>query len=364
MDVSNADSERKADDTGDTTDEESLEVLHAERQREMKKLAGRTISENRPMTPKNALPINTRSPSTPRPATPKSCKGPRVGTFEVDPHRATMTTDSEARKIIMLPPSKPHEKDRAFYERFRTANSSRNSSPPNSSCLTIPSPGADNIPSRPFTAKSTLGTLFNGDLEILRNNDDAGIAPDLVPNVMRRSRASFTSVSATEDSEINNHDINMRDFVDMDDYSDSDSDAQLPSASITSPIDEDMFSSFTSDSGFGGSGLLDHFDQRRGVVGSFRRNQHQAKHFSSLPIHPAKRASGHEYNALQKGKRGAANTPITPARKKRASQDLSSGTVTGVRKSPLVPKRPRSRGNSLAGISNADLYQTLSQQPF
>lgn len=198
--------------------------------------------------------------------------------------------------------------------------------------------------------------MFNGNLDVLLNNDSSGIAEDLFPMLDRRN-TSFTSTTTDESDDVHN-DINMQDFVDI--YgSVSDSDDPL-SASITSPTDPGMVASLHS------SGLLDHFDQCRGVVGSFRRNQNQARHFSSLASHPAKRASAHEYNALQKGKRGAANTPMTPARRNRVSQDLSANSA-GVRKSigsPLTARRPRSRGNSLGGMANSDLLQTLARNPF
>ena len=335
-----------------------------------KRAAGRT-AESTPGTPlpaKRTVSNAARTPSAPRPMTPNDCKGPKTGTFAIDPTRATMTTDAEGRKIKLLPPSKPLEKDREFWERARTANSSRNGSPPNSSYLTIPSPGADNFPARPFTAQSTLGSMFNGNLDILRNNDVAGIADNLFPAMMDGPHPSFTAATTTtEDSDNDQLDINMQEFIDMD-GSGSDSDGP-PSAPMTSPMGPDMFNSFTSDSGANdcqGSGSLNYFDQYRGVVGSFRRNQEQAKHYSSLASHPAKRASAHEYNALQKGRRGAANTPMTPARKKRASQDITP-SAAGIRKSvnsPLTTRRPRSRGNSLAGISGVDLYQTLTRSPF
>lgn len=357
----------KAEDEGDTTDEESREEQIA--RMEARKAAIARASSSTPSTPlpaKRALPSASHSPSTPRPVTPKDCKGPKAGTFAIDPTRATMTTDAEGRKIKLLPPTKPIEKDRAFWERARTANSSRDGSPGNS-YLTLPSPGAESIPARPFTAQSTLGSMFNGNLDILRNNDVAGIADDMFPAMMVQSQSSITTMTTTEDSDADRQDINMQDFIDLND-SDSDSESP-PTGVIASPTETDMFSSFTSDSGCNerrGSGLLEHFDQYRGVVSSFRRNQHHAKHVSSLPSHPAKRASAHEYNALQKGRRGAANTPITPARKNRVSQDLTSNGA-GIRKSlnsPLAARRPRSRGNSLAGISNSDLYQTLTRSPF
>ena len=320
-----------------------------------------------PSTPLPSRRMVSRSASTPsssRPATPRSGKGPRSGTFAVDPTRAIMRSDTGSNKIKLIPPSEPLEKDKEFWERARTAASSRSGSPRNSSYLAMASPSSDGIPTRPFTARSTLGSMFNGNLDILRNNDDAGIAHQLFPAMMGHPRASFT---ATEDSETDLQDINMQDFIDMDD-SESDSD-RPPSSSIASPTESNMFGSFTSENGVSDTanpGLLNHFDQCRGIVGSFRRNQHHAKQASSLASHPAKRASTHEYNALQKGRRGAANTPITPARKKRASQDLTT-TGAGIRKSlnsPLNARRPRSRGNSLAGISQAGIHQTLTRSPF
>ncbi|KAK3724176.1 hypothetical protein LTR37_001301 [Vermiconidia calcicola] len=358
-----------SDDEGDTTDEETAEEQIAKLE-ERKKAACKASADTRstPRTPllkRRAATPATRPGSTPRPVTPKEGKGPRTGTFAIDPTRASMTTDPMGRNIQILPPSRPPEKDRAFWERARTANSSRDGSP-RGSFLTIPSPRADSIPPRPFTAQSTLGSMFNGNLDILRNNDTNNIAVEMFPAIMNRTQSSFTSFSATEDSDTDRQvDMDMQDFIHLDD-SDSDSDGP-PTGAIASPAESSMYSSFTPDGGRErrSSDLLDHFDQCHGAVGSFRRNQQIAKQVSSLASHPAKRASAHEYNALQKGRRGAANTPMTPARKKRASQDLTPSHA-GVRKSissPLAARRPRSRGNSLA-YATPELLQTLGRSPF
>ena len=355
----------KADDEGDTTDEETPEEMYAKLQE--RKEAARKASNNVPSTPQSerpTVPVASRISSTPRPSTPRDGKGPRTGTFKLDPTRAALTTEPETRKIKILPPSQPSEKDRAFWQRAKTANSSRDGSP-RSSYLTLPSPSADSIPARPFTAQSTLGSMFNGNLDILRNNDVNGIIDESFAPMMSRTQTSFTSMtSTTEESDSDRRmDVDLQDLIHLDD-SDSDIEA-LPTGTVTSPQDSGMFDSFTSSQGHErrGSDLLGHFDQCRGVVGSFRRNQHIVKQVSSLPSHPAKRASAHEYNALQKGRRGAANTPMTPARKKRASQDLSAGVRKSV-SSPLSARRPRSRGNSLGGRSSSDLYQTLTKSPF
>ena len=354
-------------DDGDTTDDESREEQIARMEERKRAAVGSSHKDpSTPLPPKRPITKDSATPDTPQPSTPKTGRGPKTGNFALDPTRAAVTTDADGKKIKLLPPSQPLEKDRAFWKRAQTASNSRNNSPPNSSYLTIASPATDDIPDRPFTAKSTLGSMFNGNLDILRNNDVSGIADDLFPAIMRRSDTSFTTV-ATGDSDVERQDINMQDFVAIDDSESEEEES--PSAPDSTPTESAMYSSFTSDGGHidgHAPALLDHFDQCRGIVGSFRRNQHQAKHFSSLPSHPGKRASASEYNALQKGRRGAANTPMTPARKKRVSQDFTPNGA-GIRKSmnsPLSARRPRSRGNSLAGITNADLFQTLTRNPF
>ena len=286
-----------------------------------------------------------------------------MGTFAKDPSRATITNDSVARRTNIEPPTNPPEKDRAFWENAKRANLKAGGSR-RGSCITVPSPGSDNIPDRPFTAQSTLGTMFNGNLDLMRNNEAGDTRSPFVPPQLSNAQPSFTNTTATEDSD-DDADINMQDFIEM---SDSDSDDDRPvSSRVESPSESEMYSS-SQNMGMpdASPGLLNHFELNRGLVGSFRRNQQSTKHFSSLASHPAKRASAHEYNALQKGRRGAANTPMTPARKKRASQDLTqvSGGVRKSMGSPLASRRPRSRGNSIASKNPAGLYDTLTQSPF
>ena len=339
-----------ADDDGDTTEEETEEEQIAS-MIAMRRAAGRD-SKATPSTPtptKRTTSVTIRSRNTPA-STPGTSKGPRMGTFTVDKSRATMSADGNGNRIKVLPPTKPSEKDKAFWDRARTTVSSRSSTPRSSVYWSMRTPGPE-LPRRPFTAQSTLGSMFNGNLDILRNNDVSGIAGDLFPGVASRPKASFASSSTFDDSDAEMQEVNMQDFLDIDD-SGSESD-EPSSAPINSPTSADDVFAFPSRN----DSLLNHLDQQRGLVGSFRRNQNQARHMSSLPANPAKRASTSEYNALQKGKHGAANVPITPARRKRANQDMSL-TGAGVRKatsSPLTGRRPRSRGSSTSGI-----HQTLS----
>jgi len=268
-----------------------------------------------------------------------------------------MSADASGKQLKVFPPANPSDKDKAFWDRARLAARSRSSTPRSGAYWSVRSPMADSIPERPFTAQSTLGSMFNGNLDILRNNDVSGIAADMFPAVLPRAATVATSTVVDDDSEADIEDIDMQEFLDIED---SGSESDEHSTPVLSPGHPDPFESFTSlgsSRNDSGAGLLDHLDKNRGLVGSFRRNQTQAKHVSSLASNAAKRASTSEYNALQKGRRAAANTPMTPARKKRHSQDLSL-TGAGVRKSvssPLTGRRPRSRGGSLSGV-----HQTLS----
>lgn len=353
----------EADDGGDTTDEETAEEQKAklqERRAAVAKLKGEPVTP----TPNRAVSRTASTPSASRPTTPKTGRGPQMGTFAKDPTRATITNDSVAKRTKIEPPTNPPEKDRAFWENAKRANLKAAGSRRGSG-MSASSPGTDSMPDRPFTAQCTLGTMFNGNLDLLRNNDVTDRMPTIPPPTLGTQQLSFSAATATEDSEDDYADVNMQDFLDL---SESDSENERPASShVESPSESEMYGS-SQNMGMANSspGLLNHFELNRGLVGSFRRNQQHTKHFSSLASHPAKRASAHEYNALQKGRRGAANTPMTPARKKRASQDLTHMS-SGVRKSissPLAARRPRSRGNSVASKNPAGLYETLTQSPF
>lgn len=344
------------EDDGDTTDEEDPEVLVAR----VKAMRNARENASTPASTPNS------EPSTPVPGkrptavarakttngqlnTPKTNdKGPKMGTFIRDPTKARVEADVQGSGVKVTCPTNPPESERAYWERARKAMGSRDGSPNGSLSCIHTTPRTASIPKRPLTAKATLGTMFDGNLDFLRNNDEWGIAEDLVAMSARNDakRASFTSTTTTSSSTAAaDTDVNMADFVEL---SDSDPDMDEPqSASVMSPT-SDVFDEFVTTPHNGNDGdLLEHFDQRRGLISSFRNNQTRARHVSSLAANPAKRAQTSENNALQPGRRAAANTPMTPARKNRASQDL---TGAGIRKvaSPLVQKHRRSRGSSLS----------------
>ena len=303
------------------------------------------------MPAKRLVVKETRTQTTPL-ATPKTGKGPKMGTFAVDRSRATMSADTIANRIKVLPPSKPSEKDKAFWDRAKFAASSRSGTSRSSGYWNMRTLGPE-LPQRPFTAQSTLGSMFNGNLDILRNNDDSGIAGELFPGMVPLHNSAFTTASLAEDSDDEFPEVNMEEFLDMDQSESEDEDDEQSSAPVTSPSQPALTPISATQSR--NDRLLDHLDQQRGLVGSFRRNQNNAKLLSSLAANPASRASTSEHNALQKGKRAAANIPVTPARKKRVSQDLTGAGVRKGANSPLANRRPRSRGGSISASAHQQL---------
>lgn len=357
----------KADD-GETTDEESPETqiarVRAFQAQKAKMQPPPVPSKSAPSTPvgsKRSSPALARSHTiSSRPGSSKGARGPRIGTFTHDPTRAFVTAAAGGSGIKVTCPTKPPEKDRAYWERARQALGSRDGSPNESVSWTRTTPQAPSMPKRPFTARSTLGTMFDGNLDFLRNNDEHGIVPKEFLAAARTDsmHSSMTSTTMTEEDESEDEGaVNINDFVEMEDSSEEDE-----PAGVLSPTEdffgEQIFESSPMAHREAAQGLLNHFDQQPGLVSSFRNNQNHARHVSSLAANPAKRAQASEANALQKGRRSAANTPITPARKKRVSQDLNL-TGAGVKKnaSPLVQKqRRRSRGNSLSQTLTKDRF--------
>lgn len=278
-----------------------------------------------------------RSRSDPKSSSPKSHKGPRMGTFALDPTKATVVTDETGKATVLYMPSQPSEKHKAFWDRAKSAASSRDSSPRGSMSIELPSRVTnDNAPQRPFTAQSTLATMFDGNMDFMRTNEITPQSRQLPQDrfVPMPMPSSFHSIATTDDgSDEFDEDFTM--LIDMD--AESDTDAPSPGGNTSDAAPAKVAPAFFT----------------HGTVGSFRLNQHRARHESSMASHPDSRASTSEQNALQSGRRGAGNAPITPARKKRVSKDMSR-TNSGVRKpttpamsSPLASRR--SRGQSLTG---------------
>ncbi|KJX92626.1 hypothetical protein TI39_contig5838g00004 [Zymoseptoria brevis] len=390
--------ESSSDDSedGDTTDEDTPDD-QAARLIAIQKASGRVPNtEQAPSTPtprKGSTTKSTRRPTSGRFASSatRSDKRPKSGTFVHDPSVASVSATTKGSGVKLVCPTRPPEAERAYWDRARRAMGSRDGSPGASVSWTRTTPRTASIPQQPFTAKSTLGTMFDGNLDFLRSNDQSGIAEDLLkPSINRAVRGTYASAppSDTEVTDNDSSSLNIDDFVQLDDSSDppsdteadvddtelDETDADTESHTLSRPSTANLLSpqsSFSTSTGgnanFDSGLLLDHFDQQRGLVSSFRNNQHHARVVSSLAANPTKRAMTSQANALQKGRKNAAMAPMTPARKKRASADLGAVLAAGVRKGAAAS--PLARKGSLKGMGGArsrgnSLSQTLALERF
>jgi hypothetical protein len=267
-----------------------------------------------------------------------------MGTFVVDESRARLYA---GRRTV--PPARIPAKDKSFWDANMHRLNRSHSSTPRSSITSLPRTPIEG--QRPFTAQCTLANMFNDNLPSFMPTNP--LATDLnMTTGMPRLATTFPADFA-DDSDEEMQEFDMGEFVEDSDSESDDATADALTSPTSSHMFDDPFSPAASQSSSRlNTGYQDHLSNlSHGRVTAFRSNQNITKQVCSLPANPAKRASASEYNALQKGRRGAGNTPITPARKNRASQDLHL-TGAGIKKnvgSPLSARRPRSRGTSLSG---------------
>ncbi|KAG9749877.1 hypothetical protein KCU73_g6719, partial [Aureobasidium melanogenum] len=330
-------------DDGDTTDEEPM-----------------------PPPPKRASTAPT-SPSsnlaTPRPATASSTRirlplrknknkrtptQPKMGTFIIDPHRPVLTIDGVgvSQKSTLWPAKIQSAAEKQLWERMHMLSNTNSRA---TSRTTSPRQSVQLTPSGESDAMS-IGEEndFFDSFGALRTDQVIGPPEAFTP---------FVDVTASG-AVIHDHDAanpgaeeeqDPMCFLNFDDDDDEDQDMPDESDHVASPTTQSFSSQVTNTTSSqpGGFDLLAHLD-RHGVVGSFRRNQHFAKHVGSLPSHPALRASLSETNAMQTGRRAAANTPITPLRKKKAkgvgARNSPMTTTSPLTKSPPFKKKGPIRG--------------------
>ncbi|GAB7355571.1 hypothetical protein MBLNU459_g6043t1 [Dothideomycetes sp. NU459] len=320
-------------DDGDTTDEEAPPPPPKVEKAVEKEPSPVSSSGSNAATPKAARAAVPRQRAASKRAT--LVKQPKRGVFIMDPTRAVLTIEGAGKnqKHQFWPAKIQSDADLHFWQRLKSlANSrasSRNTSPRMSVQLTPTDEGGP-TPGRHLSIDSGSNAFFDESGALLADQI-LGPAEAFLP---------FTSVSAGGDitfddaNQATTGDEEEQDPLSFLDFgSDEDEDDEMPdeSDSLMSPSTSASFPHFSGTTKSPGFDLLAHLDAHRGVVGSFRRNQQFARHVGSLPSHPAMRASTSESNAMQTGRRAAANTPITPLRKKKTAK-----AVVGARNSPIT----------------------------
>ncbi|KAG9839411.1 hypothetical protein KCU98_g9502, partial [Aureobasidium melanogenum] len=272
----------------------------------------------------------------------------KMGTFIIDPHRPVLTIDGVgvSQKSTLWPAKIQSAAEKQLWERMHMLSNTNSRA---TSRTTSPRQSVQLTPSGESDAMS-IGEEndFFDSFGALRTDQVIGPPEAFTP---------FVDVTASG-AVIHDHDAAIPGaeeeqdpmcFLNFDDDDDEDQDMPDESDHVASPTTQSFSSQVTNTTSSqpGGFDLLAHLD-RHGVVGSFRRNQHFAKHVGSLPSHPALRASLSETNAMQTGRRAAANTPITPLRKKKAkgvgARNSPMTTTSPLTKSPPFKKKGPIRG--------------------
>ncbi|KAF2147837.1 hypothetical protein K461DRAFT_298448 [Myriangium duriaei CBS 260.36] len=272
---------------------------------------------------------------------------PKAGIFDMDPRRNVLLVDGAgATQRNTLYPAKIQTADeRKYWQKMHQAYQNRTSTP-HTSVQISPDFSDDFEASSSFFSPTSPFDSFGS----LMPNQVVGPAEAFLP---------FTSVDAsgivTEDasmmsgSEDGDGDVDiLSPFVNFDDHKQDDDDDSADTSDFFDPLTRsrsNTLPSFASSAPptpspatpelnrrdtvgdvYGGD-LFSHLSRSKGLVHSFRMNQHYAKHLASYAADPTVRYSTSELNAMQSGRRKAANTPITPMRKKRGGSLSKIGKV-------------------------------------
>ncbi|KAA6416143.1 MAG: hypothetical protein FRX48_00862 [Lasallia pustulata] len=329
-------------DEGETTDEEVIPPSTVNRpQTRLRCASGPSFAaeESLPSTP-------IRKPT----AIPASRRyGPSMGSWVADPTKPIAVIDSTGKHMVIIPAQRPTKTDKLF-SHVTSGNSTANNSPRNSFAgLACGLDESDNDRSD-FSSQEFMGSMCVSGANVMMPgllHGAPGSEHTFGGQVMGPPEAfyPFKSIGpdgevledADEDDDEDDDDENLwnvHDFIDFGDGSseddkDDDDDTEVP-LSPTSPVATSSNATIISTGST--HNLLDHFD--RGVVTAFRRNQHRHQALLRRPIPSSSLRGG---GAIKGGRHIAANSPISPLRKRKLSNSFGR---TG---SPLVGAAAKKR---------------------
>lgn len=284
----------------------------------------------------------TRAKAAKKSSPPAVHHTPKFGTFELDPRRNVLIVSGAGvtQKNKLYPAKIQTPQEKRFWQKLRESYKNSTASPRTSVQMGIEDDSDYEIeqsifsPGGPF---SPSGTLMPDDVmgpaeafHPFTSVDSSGIVTE---------DASMASFSEDDDAmDILSPYINFDAHGDDEDNSADTSDAvdstvrqrsnTLPtyaSSAPGTPSTPTLSRRDTLGSDFSG---VAHLSRTPALVSSFRLNQEYAKEAASYALDPAARFSRSEMNAMQIGRRKAANTPITPMRKKRGGSLSKIGNVS------------------------------------
>ncbi|MCJ1282584.1 hypothetical protein MMC26_001909 [Xylographa opegraphella] len=323
-------------DEGETTDEEVLPPKTVTRPQSLLRLNS-SSTVRKTFTPRSGSTPIRKAPLTPTPAMRRN--GPSMASWIVDPTKPIAVIDSTGKTMLIYAAPRSARKTPAGF--ISSLNSSTTTSPKLSNATLAQNLKDDEVDRADFSSQEPPTTMIESGANLMLSgllHGGSGSEHILGGQVLGPPEAfyPFRSIDANglmfdeDDIEEDDDDdpeymLNIQDFIDFGDTSDSEleNDTNADSSVLGSPILTIPKNTFTPTRAGSVSiqqtstqNLLHHFD--KGVVSSFRRNQ--TRH-QSLLRRPNLSSS---FAAIKGGRHIAANTPISPPRKRKVTHFLNN----------------------------------------
>ncbi|KAF4553690.1 Hypothetical protein D9617_6g094210 [Elsinoe fawcettii] len=329
-------------DEGETTDEEEFQPIKRPTPPPSESASTSTAAA-KVADPKAVKKHATRSKAAKKTSPPVVHHTPKFGTFELDPRRNVLIVSGAGvtQKNKLYPAKIQTPQEKRFWQKLRESYKNSTASPRTSVQMGIEddsdyemeqsmfSPGGPFSPAgtlmtdevvgpieafTPFTSIDASGTITE-DASMQSFSEEEDDAMDLL--------SPYINFDAHDDGEENSGDTS--DAAPSSARKRSNTMPNYPSSAPGTPATPSFSRQESGNSDFTGVAHLSHTPS---LVSAFRLNQEYAKELASYASDPSARFSRSEMNALQAGRRKAANTPITPMRKKRGGSLSKIGNVS------------------------------------
>lgn len=313
-------------DEGETTDEEVIPPSTVNRPQIRLRCASTSSFAAEASLPSTPIRKPTTVPASHR-------YGPSMGSWIADPTKPIAVIDSTGKHMVIIPAQRPTKADKLFSHVSTSGSSTANNSPRNSFAGLVGGLDESDNDRSDFSSQEFMGSMYGSGANVMMPgllHGAAGSEHILGGQVMGPPEAfyPFKSVGpdgqlledADDDDDDDDDDENLWNVHDFIDFGDGSSDDEKQDGEDTEVPPSAATPAATSSNTTVGSAhnLLEHFD--RGVVTAFRRNQHRHQALLRRP-NPSSSLRGGD--AIKGGRHIAANSPISPLRKRKPSDSLS-----------------------------------------
>lgn len=258
-----------------------------------------------------------------------------MGSWIADPTKPIAVIDSTGKHMVIIPAQRPTKADKLFSQVSTSGSSTANNSPRNSFAGLAGGLDESDNDRSDFSSQEFMGSMYGSGANVMMPgllHGGPGSEYILGGQVMGPPEAFYPFKSVEPDGQVleeadedddddDDEDLwNVHDFIDFGDGSSDDEkedgeDTEVPS-SLATPAATGL-NTTAANAGFAHN-FLEHFD--RGVVTAFRRNQHRHQALLRRPIPSSSLRGG---GAIKGGRHIAANSLISPLRKRKPSNSFS-----------------------------------------